>query len=87
MKHDALPIEIHLPTLSDEASVAIRDFLIKCQLSFESRYYPQIQRFRRDRECNDDDQADCGMIPTNRRRPQHYALVQITHWFKLRIVR
>ena len=55
MKHDSLPIEIHLPTLSDEAVIAIRDFLIECQLSFESRYYAQIQRFRRDRECNDDD--------------------------------
>jgi len=56
MKHDSLPIEIHLPTLSDEAAIAVRDFLLECLMSFESHYYAQILRFYQDREYNDHDQ-------------------------------
>lgn len=44
MHPDSMPVEIHLPTLSDEAAVAVHDFLNEFLLLVESHYFAQIQR-------------------------------------------
>lgn len=45
MRPDSYPIEISLPTISDEAVVEIHDFLYQFLLLFESHYGSQIHRF------------------------------------------
>ena len=44
MRHDSMPVEIHLPTLSDEAAVEVHDFLNEFLLLVESHYFAQIHR-------------------------------------------
>jgi hypothetical protein len=44
MRPDSMPVEIHLPTLSDEAAVAFHDFLNEFLLLVESHYFAQIHR-------------------------------------------
>lgn len=44
MHPDSMPVEIRLPTLSDEAAVEIRDFLYEFLLLVESHYFAQIHR-------------------------------------------
>jgi hypothetical protein len=45
MKPDSMPVEIHLPPLSDEAAVAVHDFLNEFVLLVESHYFAQIHRY------------------------------------------
>jgi hypothetical protein len=44
MKSDSMPVEIHLPSLSDEAAVEVHDFLNELLLLVESHYFAQIHR-------------------------------------------
>jgi hypothetical protein len=45
MKPDSMPVEIHLPPLSDEAAVAVHDVLNEFVLLVESHYFAQIHRY------------------------------------------
>ena len=49
MRPDSMPVEIHLPSLSDEAAVEVYDFLNEFLLLVESHYFAQIHRFYADR--------------------------------------
>ena len=49
MRPDPYPVEISLPTISDEAVVEIHDFLYDFLQLFESHYSDQIHRFYADR--------------------------------------
>ena len=49
MRPDSMPVEIHLPILSDEAAVEVYDFLNEFLLLVESHYFAQIHRFYADR--------------------------------------
>lgn len=45
MRPDSVPVEIRLPTISDDAVVEIHDFLNDFLCLFESHYGAQIHRF------------------------------------------
>jgi hypothetical protein len=48
---DEHPFVINLPELSDEAVVALHDFLLDVLTRFESQYFAQIHRHYRDLEA------------------------------------
>lgn len=52
MKLDSMPVEIHLPPLSDEAAVAVHDVLNEFVLLIESHYFAQIHRYYQDQFAN-----------------------------------
>ncbi len=52
MRPDPTPVEIPLPSLPDEAAVALHDFLNEVLLRFESHYFAQIHRFCEDQFAN-----------------------------------
>ena len=45
MRPDSVPVEIRLPTISDDAVVELHDFLNDFLCLFESHYGAQIRRF------------------------------------------
>ena len=52
MKLNAMPVEINLPPLSDEAAVAVHDVLSAFVLHIESHYFAQIHRYYQDQFAN-----------------------------------
>lgn len=50
MRPDSFPVEIRLPSISDEAVVEIHDFLYQFLDLFERRYGAQIHRFYDERQ-------------------------------------
>lgn len=57
MQSDSMPVEIHLPSLSDEAAVAVHDFLNEILLLVESHYFAQIHRHYQNQFSNNHDQS------------------------------
>lgn len=56
MKPDSMPVEIHLPSLSDEAAVVVHDVLNEFLLLVESHYFAQIHRYYQDQFANNSGQ-------------------------------
>lgn len=52
MNSDQHYLDPQLPHLSDEAAVAILDFLHDIVLRFESHYFGQIHRYYEQRSCH-----------------------------------
>lgn len=57
------PLEISLPTLSDESAVELSEFLQEFILLFESHYFGQIHRFYQQRSQDNLVQPDANPLP------------------------
>lgn len=61
---DPMPIEIHLPLLSDAAVVAIHDSLYAILDGFEAHYFAQLHRYYAQRPVDNDVPPElCGDDP------------------------
>ena len=59
------PVEISLPTLSDESAVELSEFLQEFILLFESHYFGQIHRFYQQRSHDNLVQPDVDPPPAS----------------------